>query len=173
MLGKPYAGTMPSDDDLQAKGRALSSPVRLRILRYCLHQPRSNKEIAEHLELNPATSLHHVRTLLETGFLAAEEPRRGRRGAREVPYRATGLSWGTPVANVAPVLIETFIQEIDGLAPDELSVARLGVKLNDRHRKEMMDRLHAILEEYASHGPDEDGKPTSIMLAHHRDRTAE
>ncbi|HKS00236.1 MAG TPA: ArsR family transcriptional regulator, partial [Arthrobacter sp.] len=42
------------DADLVAKGRALSSPLRLRILRLCLHQSRTNKEIAELLGLNPA-----------------------------------------------------------------------------------------------------------------------
>lgn len=164
---------MPNDEDLLAKGRALSSPVRLRILRLCLHQSRTNKEIAEKLELNPATALHHVRTLLGTGFLEAEEHRKGNRGAKEVPYRATGLSWGTPVQNVAPVLVETFLQEIDGLAPSEIEVARLGLKLNEQHRTEMMDKISALLEEYARMPADEDGIPTSIMLAHHRDRSSE
>lgn len=164
---------MPTDDDLQSKGRALSSPVRLRILRYCLHQARTNKDIALHLNLNPATALHHVRTLLNTGFLAAEEPRKGKRGAREVPYRATGLSLGTPVANIGLVLIETFLQEIEGLTPAEIDVRRLGFKLNDAHRKEMMDRLSEILREYAMQPADPDGTATSIMLAHHRDRSAQ
>lgn len=164
---------MPNDEDLLAKGRALSSPVRLRILRLCLHQSRTNKEIAEKLDLNPATALHHVRTLLGTGFLEAEEQRKGNRGAKEVPYRATGLSWGTPVENVAPVLVETFLQEIDGLAPSEIEVARLGLKLNEEHRAEMMDKIRELLQEYAQMPADEDGIPTSIMLAHHRDRSAE
>ena len=161
------------NEDLQARGRALSSPVRLRILRLCLHNPRTNKEISEILELNPATALHHVRTLLSTGFLAADEPRTGNRGAKEIPYRATGLSWTSRIPNAAPVLVETFLQEIEGLQPEEIDVWRLGVKLNDEHRAELMHRIRAVLEDYAGRGPDADGTATSILLAHHLDRTAE
>ncbi|MHA7241161.1 ArsR/SmtB family transcription factor [Arthrobacter sp. TMS1-12-1] len=164
---------MDSDEDLQARGRALSSPVRLRILRLCLHQGRTNKEIAEALDLNPATTLHHVRTLLSTGYLAAEDARTGNRGAREIPYRATGMSWNSRVPNSAPVLVETFLQEIEGLEPSEIDVWRLGLRLNDEHRAEMMGRIRAVFEDYAHRGPDEGGTATSIMLAHHLDRTAD
>ena len=71
-----------------------------------------HKEIAELLGLNPATSLHHVRTLLNTGFLEAEERARATGGAKEVPYRSTRMSWGK-MPDAAPVLVETFLQEIE------------------------------------------------------------
>ncbi|KRF09448.1 ArsR family transcriptional regulator [Arthrobacter sp. Soil782] len=164
---------METDEDVQARGRALSSPVRLRILRLCLHKARTNKEIADVLDLNPATALHHVRTLLATEFLKAEEPRTGNRGAKEIPYRATGLSWGSRMPNAAPVLVETFLQEIDGLNPSEIDVWRLGVRLNDTNRAEMMEKIRHVFEEYARRESDEDGTATSIMLAHHIDRTAD
>src|SRR5215475_395787 len=77
----------------EAEARALASGLRLRILRLCLDRPLTNKEIAELLGKQPATTLHHVRTLVATGFLEAQEERRGTRGAREVPYLATGKSW--------------------------------------------------------------------------------
>ena len=76
------------------RGRALASPLRLRILRLCRFEARTNKQLAELLGLNPGTMLHHVRTLVKTGFLRAEPERAGVQGAREVPYRATGASWG-------------------------------------------------------------------------------
>ena len=86
----------------EAEARALASALRLRILRLCLDRARTNKELAKLLAVNPATMLHHVRTLVETGFLVAEDERRGSRGARELPYRATGKSWtlsvGLPAA---------------------------------------------------------------------------
>ncbi|UPO75696.1 winged helix-turn-helix domain-containing protein [Arthrobacter sp. Helios] len=161
---------MPSDEVLQARGRALSSPVRVRILRLCLHRERTNKEIAEALGLNPATALHHVRTLLGTGFLSAGEPRTGNRGAKEIPYRATGLSWQTSVPEgTKAVLVETFLQEIDGLSPADIDVVRMGVCLNEENRSSMMAKLRAVLEEYAVRGPDPDGTPTSLLLAHHLD----
>ncbi|WP_026530270.1 ArsR/SmtB family transcription factor [Haematomicrobium sanguinis] len=163
---------MSTDDIAQARGRALSSPVRMRILRLCLHEAHTNKEIAQKLDLNPATALHHVRTLLATGFLEAQDVRTGNRGAKEIPYKATGLSWGVNMPNGAPVMIETFLQEIDGLTPEELDVWRMGVKLNDANRTEMMGRLRDVLNDYARREPDPDGTPTSLFLAHHLDNTA-
>ncbi len=160
------------DPDFQTRARALSSPVRFRILRACLHQSRTNKEIAEALDMNPATVLHHVRTLVAAGFLAAEEPRVGKRGAREIPYRSTGSTWGKRLTGHPHVLVETFIQEVDGLQPEEMDIWRLGVKLSDKDRTEMMRRIKDIFEEYALKEPDDDGAATSLFLAHYRDQAA-
>ena len=49
-------------------------------------------ELAVSLGERPATVLHHVRTLVATGFLTEEAWRRGPRGSTEKPYRATGKS---------------------------------------------------------------------------------
>lgn len=162
---------MPNDEHVQARARALSSPLRLRILRLCLHESRTNKEIADLLDLNPATSLHHVRTLVNSGFLTAEETRRGNRGAKEVPYRSTRQSWGTRIPDAAPLLVDTFLQEIDGLEPQEMQVIRVGLKLSEQTQKEMLARIHEVLEDYAMREPEEDGIATSLFLAHHLDVT--
>ena len=69
-------------DATDAEARALASGLRLRILRMCLDEPLTNREIAAGLGRNPATVLHHVRTLVDTGILEPQEVRRGRRGAR-------------------------------------------------------------------------------------------
>ncbi|WP_426996459.1 helix-turn-helix domain-containing protein [Pseudarthrobacter sp. N5] len=169
MTAPPESG----EADLQARGRALSSPLRLRILRLCLHQPRTNKEISELLGINPASSLHHVRTLVRTGFLLAEEHRKGKRGATEVPYIASRMSWSTPVNNVSPVLIETFLQETRNLPPEDIEVWRLGVKFNPARREEMLGKLRAVIEEYMALPADDDGVATSLMIAHHRDPSAD
>ena len=76
-----------------AEFKAMAHPLRLRILRLCLHDAMTNKELAERLGKDPATVLHHVRMLVRTGFLAPEKVRTGTRGALEKPYRATGKSW--------------------------------------------------------------------------------
>ncbi|GAB2739624.1 ArsR/SmtB family transcription factor [Sinomonas soli] len=161
----------PSDE--AAKGRALSSPLRLRILRMCLHHPRTNKEIADLLGINPASCLHHVRTLVATGFLEALPERRGNRGAKEVPYLATRASWSQKVDDVSPVLIETFVQETAALSPEDIEVWRLGLRLNEQHRSELMARLREIVDEYVAMPSDPDGEATSLMIAHHRDPTAD
>src|SRR5262245_44839912 len=51
----------PRRSATEAEARALASAVRLRIMRLCLDRPLTNKEIAERLGVNPATTLHHVR----------------------------------------------------------------------------------------------------------------
>src|SRR4029453_18906952 len=76
-----------------AEAKALSHPLRMRILRLCLDQALTNKQLAEWLDKDPGTVLHHVRTLVKTGFLTRDELRRGERGALEKPYRATHRSW--------------------------------------------------------------------------------
>ena len=166
----PDAGAPTSEEVMQARARALSSPLRLRILRLCLHEPRTNRELAETLGMNPGTTLHHVRALVDTNLLRAEEPRRGRRGAREVPYRATGLSWRTPLPHDSQLLVDTFLMDIDGLDPDLLNTTRLGLKLNSADRLEMLERFGALFEEYAAREPDPDGIPVSLFFAEHPDQ---
>ena len=89
--GRPGLGPGGPADEAEAK--AIASPLRLRILRITLHEPRTNKEIAEALGMNPASVLHHVRTLVDTGFLIEQHVRRGPRGSRERPYLASGKTW--------------------------------------------------------------------------------
>lgn len=160
---------LPSDTDAdaQAMGRALSSPLRLRILRLCRYDARTNKELAGLLGVNPGTMLHHVRTLVQTGFLAADPERAGSQGAREVPYRATGLSWRTSIPQGSPVLVETFLQQIEGLLPEQLDVIWLGLKMNDETKNLFRERLYALAEEFKNRGPDADGEPYSFFTALH------
>ena len=77
--------------------------------------------------------LHHVRTLVRGGFLAAEPVREGRRGALERPYRATGKSWQvriTPSADHLVSVMDAVRDEIlEAGADATLSSMRLGVRL--------------------------------------------
>ncbi|MFE7845682.1 ArsR/SmtB family transcription factor [Microbacterium sp. NPDC057407] len=160
----------PRDDaEAEARLRALSSPLRLRVLRLCAFEARTNKELAELLGLNPGTMLHHVRTLVQTGFLAAEPERAGAQGAREVPYRATGLSWRSPLPERSRVLVEVFLQQIEGVDPADLDTTWLGLKLNDEHREEFQRRLFELLVEFKDRGADADGQAYSVFTAFHPD----
>lgn len=166
------------DDDaartaaVEADGRALASVLRMRILRICLDEPRTNKEIADRLGKDPATVYHHVRVLAERGFLAAQEPRKGARGAREVPYLATRKSWRTPMPEgQGRVLIETFLEEVGEADPSSVATARLGVRLGAEAHAELTSRMWALLQEYAAREPDPAGEPYSIFVAIHEDPT--
>ena len=159
------------DPEAEARMRAISSPLRLRVLRLCAFESRTNKELAELLDINPGTMLHHVRTLVQTGYLAAEPERAGAQGAREIPYRATGLSWRTSMPGGSRVLVETFLQQIEGFTDDDesLHTTWAGLKLNDAHKVEFEERLHGLVNEFKERGPDADGETYSVFTAFHPD----
>ena len=163
------------DDDASeadADARALASTLRLRILRLCLDEPMTNRELAERLDRNPATVLHHVRTLADRGFLAAQPVRRGTRGSREVPYLATRKSWRTPgVPSSSRILIDTFLVEVALVDPSEVVATRLGLRLDDDGHRELTERLHAVFEDFESRPPTPGGVPYSLFFALHEDAT--
>lgn len=169
MADTPDATEEEDDAVIQAGYRALSSPLRLRILRLCAFDARTNKELAELLGLNPGTMLHHVRTLVSTGFLAAEPERTGAQGAREVPYRATGLSWRTRLPPHSTILTDTFLEQVAEVPPEQVQTTWLGLKLNAEHKEELDRRMHELLVEFKDRGPDPDGAPYSLFTALHPD----
>ncbi len=175
MSREGWEGRRPATD---AEARALASGTRLRILRLCLDRPLTNREIAVRLDRNPASVLHHVRTLVDTGFLVAEPARRGTRGAREVPYRATGRSWeldlsGRPPSARDPILA-AFLGEVAAVGEQQLRSTRLGLRLSADHREEFEEELYGLLDRWARRGPDEDGERWSVYLGlHPEERPAE
>ena len=161
------AGRRPATE---AEARALASAIRLRILRLCLDRALTNKEIAQKLDAHPATTLHHVRKLVATGFLAPQAERRGTRGAREVPYLATRKSWRldvreSGVSGGGAALLEAFLAEVHLVDLDNAGMARLGLRLTDDEVTELRDRLAALLNEYAGRPPSPDGRPYSMFTA--------
>lgn len=154
-----------------AEARALAHPLRIRILRLCLDAALTNRELADRLGQDPATVLHHVRTLVRTGFLAPDQERRGRRGAREIPYRSTGKSWTLDVGwrdeGVAAVH-DAVRAELLEAGPDRLLTAtRLAVRLAPERMAEVGDRLRALIDD--AHAWDtEDGEPIALYVVAHR-----
>jgi predicted ArsR family transcriptional regulator len=153
--------------DLEA--RALASTLRIRILRICLSEPRSNAEIAAVLDRDPATTLHHVRRLVRTGFLAAQPVRRGNRGAREIPYLATGKSWQIATPAKDRVLIDAFLEEVALVPHDDVLTTRLGLRLPPDQLDELKTRLQELFDEFAARDDDPAGQPWSLFLALHPD----
>ncbi len=150
------------------EARALASSVRLRILRICL-ETRTNKEIAQILGRDPASILHHIRTLVRTGFLAPQEERRGARGAREIPYLATKKSWQLSTPAVGRTMLNAFLEEV-ALAPaSDLDMARLGLRLSPADMTEFRARLRTLLDEVASLPDDPTAPAWSLFVALHPD----
>lgn len=165
----PQEGRRPASE---AERKALASVVRLRILRLCRYEELTNLQLAQRLGRNPATVLHHVRTLVDTGFLVAGEPRRGTRGSREVPYRATGLSWrldGLDEPGGASTMLRAFLEEVARVPPEQVETIRMGLRLPPAEIEEFRRRLAGLLDEFARRPVAADGEQVSVFTAVHPD----
>lgn len=153
------------------EARALANPLRLRILRLCLDRALTNKQLAARLGRDPGTILHHVRVLLETGFLAAEAERPGPRGSTERPYRATGKSWTLDVGEDAEGMLamtDAFRDELaEGTPADIETLSRLGVRLTPEVLARFVERLAQLVEEIKA-ADDPDGEPFGVLIGVHR-----
>jgi predicted ArsR family transcriptional regulator len=153
------------------EARALSHPDRLRIIRLTFDASLTNKELAAALGRDPATTLHHVRTLVATGFIEPQEARRGTRGAKEIPYRSTGKSWtldvGEPTDDRAVAVLDAFRAELLESPPAGRKWARLALRLTAEQREELEARLFALVEEAANWDPADDGEPMALFVAMH------
>ncbi|GAA1038255.1 winged helix-turn-helix domain-containing protein [Virgisporangium ochraceum] len=133
------------------EAKAMSHPLRLRILRLCLHRELTNKQLAERLGRDPGTVLYHVRHLTDAGLLEQGEVRTGESGALEKPYRSTGLSWWLsnprPEEPLAP--IEAFHEELREAGPESMRThARFALHLSDDDIADLDRRIGAIIDEY-------------------------
>jgi DNA-binding transcriptional ArsR family regulator len=151
------------------EAKALASSLRLRILRVCLNEPQTNKEIAERLGRNPASTLHHVRTLVRTGFLEPQGDRRGKRGAREIPYLATKKSWQLNVPGSSRLMLETFLDEVALVPATDLDTTRLGLRLAPDDMTDFRTRLGELLDEFADRPDDPSAPAWSIFITLHPD----
>jgi predicted ArsR family transcriptional regulator len=165
------------DDRIEATSadfKALAHPLRLRMIRLCLHESRTNKQLADHLELDPATSLHHMRTLVGAGFLEPEAARTGASGALEKPYRATTKSWRLAIPDPGNQL-SAVIASIDALRAELhqagssalLTSSRVGLQLSADEARELTGRLRDLAEEYVKRPPSPDGKRVGLFLILH------
>ena len=157
------------------EARALAHPLRMRILRLCLDEELTNKQIADRLGKDPATVIHHVKTLVATGFLSAGAVRPGTRGALEKPYRATGKSWTLDISdrdedlNVSIAMIDAFRDEVLESGPDSLeTLTRFAPTLTKRSLDELVSRLKEIVDEYGNRPPETGGEPYGVFVAVHR-----
>jgi hypothetical protein len=152
------------------EARALASALRLRILRICI-EPHTHKEVADALDRDPASTLHHIRRLVRTGFLEAQDERRGARNAREVPYLATRKSWNLSSPARDRAMLDAFLEEV-ALAPaDEVDMARLGLRLSPADMKRFEEHLRDLLDDVATWPEDPTAAPVSMFMAIHPDAT--
>ncbi|MDQ3874280.1 MAG: helix-turn-helix domain-containing protein [Actinomycetota bacterium] len=157
------------------EARALAHPLRMRILRLCLDEELTNKQIADRLDKDPATVIHHVRTLVSAGFLVAGAVRAGASGALEKPYRATGKSWTLDVSEldedlgVGVAMVDAFRDELaESGAQSVETLSRFAVTLTKPSLEELVSRLQDIVEEYGNRPPEKGGEPYGVLVGLHR-----
>ncbi|ROS43027.1 helix-turn-helix protein [Amycolatopsis thermoflava] len=152
----------------EAEAAALASGIRLRIIRLTYAEALTNKEIAQRLGRDPATTLHHVRKLVDTGFLAPQPARRGNRGAKEIPYLSTGKSWelsGEDDRALSEAMLEAYLSEIAELDRGELDQSRLVVRVDAEARREFEQRLLSLLDEFRDRSTPEGAEQFAIYVA--------
>ncbi|MEU5691936.1 helix-turn-helix domain-containing protein [Actinosynnema sp. NPDC020468] len=151
--------------------KALAHPLRWRILRLCAHQELTNRELADRLDVAPATALRHVRALVKHDFLVAQPVRSGARGALERPYRSTRRTWRLGledegeglVQRVDLALLAAHRAELLEAGPEAFRDSRRGaLRLGPRAQAELSRRLLDLVEEFSARA-EPDGEPLSYL----------
>jgi DNA-binding transcriptional ArsR family regulator len=174
----------PEDDATKSRQRrsataqeakALSHPLRLRILRLCSLSELTNKQLADRLEQDPGTVLYHVRQLVGTGFLEQADIRAGASGALEKPYRSTGRSWSLDDSS-AGTESDAFLAPVDALREelresghDSLTTfARFALHLSPEDARTLDKRLFDVINEYISTDHERSHLPAygGLVVAH-------
>lgn len=145
----------------------LASTVRLRIIRLTRMEPLTNAEIAARLDRDPATTLHHVRRLVDGGFLEPLPVRRGARGSRERPYRGTALSWSLDGAGaeVGEAMLGAYLEEVTQVGVPALRQSRLGMRLAPDDAAALRAELDAVLARWADRPEPEDGEAIAVYVS--------
>ena len=139
--------------------KAVASSIRLRILRLCSDREWTNKELADRLDRDPATILHHLRLLVDAGLIAPVGVRQAANGAYEKPYRATRLSWHLRFerapededAGGQVAMLTAFQHELAEAGNDSIAeLTRFHLHLDPDEVDEFVARLKGVIKEYVA-----------------------
>ncbi|HEX5408095.1 MAG TPA: helix-turn-helix domain-containing protein [Pseudonocardiaceae bacterium] len=167
---EPPSGTSGRRPASRAEAAALASAVRLRIIRLTAKRPLTNKEIAQRLGKDPATTLYHVRKLVATGFLVAQPERSGARGSKEIPYLGTMLSWRLTEKpgyedEIGEAMLSAFLGEVADIGIAELEQTRLVTQLDEAGLAEFTRRVQDLMDEFAARPKKSGSQEVGIYVA--------
>ena len=157
------------------EAKALAHPLRLRILRLCLHEELTNKQLADRLGSDPGTVFYHVRQLVGADLLRPAPVRTGPSGALEKPYRSNGVTWwldgplGSEPADVRYAPVAAFQAELEEAGPDSVATyERFSLHLSAEDVVELDRRILAVLDEYVATDDERRGRPVhgGMFLLH-------
>ncbi|MFF1574625.1 ArsR/SmtB family transcription factor [Leifsonia sp. NPDC058292] len=155
--------------------KAMSHPIRVRMVRLCGQYELTNKQLADRLGIDPGTAHYHVKQLVDAGFLESVPARTGQSGALEKPYRSTGRTWwlsdalsgADPDRSFGPV--EAFQQELAEAGTASIATyARFSLHLSPEDVDELDRRIVAVLDEYVETEAERADRPVhgGIFLLH-------
>lgn len=169
--------------------RALTAPLRRRILEVLARQPMTTKQVAERLGQPPTRLYHHVAALEAAGLIELVEERR-KRGTVERYYQSIAREFAidrrlfaaTPLREAASevealfgeALLETqeeIRQSLDAglLNPDRAGSGAMFGRIRVRGSAEQMHgilgRLQALMEELRAAGCGEDEEEYGLTIA--------
>lgn len=152
----------------RAEARALAHPLRLRIMRLAKDEELTVSQLAQLLERDKATVLHHVRTLAQQGFLVEAQPRRSASGRPEKPYRATRKALTVALVDtpeLPAVVLEAYQQEIAGHEDPSPAVVRRPLRLDGAGQEEFLARLRALVDEFDTRADPQAGTLNFVAIA--------
>jgi DNA-binding transcriptional ArsR family regulator len=139
--------------------KAVANSLRLRILRLCGDREWTNKELADRLQRDPATILHHLKLLVAAGLIEPVGVRQGPSGAYEKPYRSTGLSWHLSFETAADdeegagevAMLAAFRQELAEAGHDSIAeLTRFHLHLDGDDLASFVERVKEVIQEYVA-----------------------
>ena len=156
--------------------KAISEPVRARILGIIQHQPATAKQIADRLHASPGTIGHHLHVLHEAGLVQIVARRLVRgivanyytRSARifvfDLPKEIRGDG------DVGLDMLKQAHDEMAALSPAvsksaDCSVSFLHVRLNEARMREFQERIEQLLADVIQEPPSEDGHVYGLSVA--------
>lgn len=156
--------------------KAISDPLRLRVLNIIRHQPATAKQLARQLGVSPGAMGHHLRVLQEAG-LAQVVARRIQRGIVASYYTRTAriFAFELPpeLAGAVPVSLDILTQARDELAEtladkhaDVFSAVGFPhVRLSRERAEVYAERVNALIDEFLGEPPDPEGEVFGLCLA--------
>jgi DNA-binding transcriptional ArsR family regulator len=169
--------------------KALSHPLRSRLLMAYTGRVASPSQVAMELEATIGDVSYHTKRLLEHGLIELVEQIRGRGGVKHfyratVPYEVTDEEWATLPPGLreqlAQPVVEAILDDVGaaardrGLAGDDVHLSRTPLELDGQAREELVRMLKTLVEEALRlqresaqrRGGGESGPPTALAVLH-------
>ena len=156
--------------------KAISDPVRGRVLDIIRHQPATAKQLADRLGVSPGAMGHHMKALEEAG-LAQVVARRLVRGivaryytrtARIFMYQLPGELAGNASVEIVTHARDEFAATIESAGASYDDSGQVGfphARISRQRAAEYEQRVRELIDEFLNEAPDPDGTVYGLVVA--------